>query len=177
MRKFFFAICLIAGVLFVTSAMAHANDVVLDANVARGDEDSMVYKVGVTQEFDPFYSGEIIDITPSLGLAAHAWVPDHGDTIWGATIPLGLRFRMFTNAGFRPYLAGSIGPTFLSDDKLDHKDLGSQVLIMTRGAVGVNFGDNLQHRIEGNYTHHSTWGITNTDPGYDSWGFSYGYSF
>ena len=157
--------------------MAYANDVVLEGSVAGGDEDSMAYQIGVRQHFDPFYAGDLFDITPSLGISAHAWVPDHGDTIWGATVPLGLRFRMFTTAGFRPYIAGYLGPTFLSDDHLDHKDLGSNVMIMSRGVVGVNFGDSLQHRIEGQYTNHSTWGIADTDPGYDTWGVSYGYSF
>ncbi|MBQ4132558.1 MAG: acyloxyacyl hydrolase [Desulfovibrionaceae bacterium] len=177
MRKLFYIICLTVGFLCAASSMAYANDVVLEGSVAGGDEDSMAYQIGVRQHFDPFYAGDLFDITPSLGINAHAWVPDHGDTIWGATVPLGLRFRMFTTAGFRPYIAGYLGPTFLSDDHLDHKDLGSNVMIMSRGVVGVNFGDSLQHRIEGQYTNHSTWGIADTDPGYDTWGVSYGYSF
>lgn len=177
MRKFLYMVCLVTGLLIATSAMAYANDVTLEGSIAGGDDDSMAYQLGVRQQFDPFYSGDLFDITPSLGISAHAWVPDHGDTVWGATIPLGLRFRMFTTAGFRPYLFGAIGPTILSDDHLHYKDLGSNVLIMTKGAVGVNFGDRLQHKVEGQYTHHSTWGITDTDPGYDTWGVSYGYSF
>jgi len=177
MKRFIILVCIVACLLFVTSALAHAGDTVVEANVAVGQEDSIAYQVGVRQDFDPLYEGETFDLTPSLGINGHAWVPDHGDTIWGATVPLGMRFRMFTSAGFRPYLSGSIGPTFLSDDELDNRDLGSRVLIMTRGAVGVNFGDSLQHRVEGVYTHHSTWGIANTDPGYDTVGVSYGYSF
>ena len=177
MRKLLYTICLVAGLLCASATMAYANDVVLEGSIAAGDEDSMAYQIGVRQHFDPFYSGDLFDITPSLGISAHAWVPDHGDTVWGASVPLGLNFRMVTSAGFRPYLSGYIGPTVLSDDHLDRKDLGSNVLIMTKGAVGVNFGDMLQHRVEGQYTHHSTWGISNTDPGHDTWGVSYGYSF
>ena len=177
MKRFIILICIVVCLLFVSSALAHASEVVLEGNVSAGDKDSMAYQVGVRQQFDPLYENELFDLTPSLGLSGHAWVPDHGNTIWGATVPLGLRFRMFTSAGFRPYLSGAVGPTFLSDDKLDNRDLGSHVLIMSRGALGVNFGDSLQHRVEGAYTYYSTWGITNTDPGYDTWGVSYGYSF
>ena len=177
MRKFFFHICTSACFILMAAGFANASEVELEGSVARGQESSMAYQLGAKQTFDPLYSGDSFDITPSLGISGHAWVPDHGDTVWGATVPLGLRFRMFTTAGFRPYLSGAIGPSFLSESWIDDRDLGSHVLIMTRGALGANFGDTLQHRIEGQYTHHSSWGIANTDPGYDTYGVSYGYSF
>lgn len=177
MKKIVLLVSTIACLLVVTSALVHANEASIDATIAAGADDSVVYQLSVKQEFDPFYEGDLFDLTPSLAISAHAWDPDNGDAVWGATIPLGLRFRMFTTAGFRPYIAGFIGPTFLSDDKIGHKDLGSDVLIMTRSTVGVSFGDTLQHRVEGSYTNHSTWGVTDTDPGYHTWGVGYGYTF
>lgn len=177
MKKILFFICSILGLLFFSANLAVAGEVLIHGSISRGQEDSMAYQLGVTQVYDPWYSSEAFDLTPSLGITGHAWVPDHGDTIWGATIPLGLRFRMNTSAGFRPYLSGIIGPTVISDDDLDDRDLGSRALIMTGGNLGFDFGDSLQHRIEGQYRHYSTWGITSTDPGYDTYGLSYGYSF
>ncbi len=177
MKKFLFFIISLLCLLLLSSGLAIASEVVVSGSISRGQSDSMAYQLGVAQVYDPWVSTEVFDLTPSLGLAGHAWAPDHGDTIWGATIPLGLRFRLVTSSSFRPYLSGTIGPTFLSDDKLDDRDLGSRVLIMSGGNLGVDFGETLQHRIEGQYRHYSTWGITSTDPGYNTYGLSYGYSF
>lgn len=176
MKKIFLA-AFIVGLLICSAGVAVASSVDISGSVARGQADSMAYQLGVTQTYDPLISNEVLGLTPFIGLSGHLWVPSDGDNVWGATFAPGLTLDFFTRSNFQPYLKGAVGPTVLSKRHVDDRDLGSNVVIMTRGALGANFGDNLQHHIEGQYTHHSTWGITNHDEGYDTYGVSYGYSF
>ncbi len=144
-------------------------------SIAYGDEDSTAFGANVRQSYDPLFSSEIAELQPFVDLGVFGWTEE--DTVWGASLSPGLRLTLFTTAPFQPYLAGSVGGAVVSDEKFESRDLGSNVLFKTQGAAGIRFGENMNHRIQGEYTNYSTWGITDTDDGYNTFGVSYGYSF
>ena len=163
----------------LAAGMAHAATTTAGVSVGRGDSHSMAYSLQVGQTYEPWLSNEACELAPTMELGGHAWVDDkdHVDTVWGMSLAPGLRFVLFTSSSFRPYLAGSVGGAVNSDDHLDDRDLGSNVLFRTKGTVGVDFGEGNKHHVQGNYTNYSTWGISDPDDGYNTYGMSYGYSF
>jgi len=168
---------LIAALLFAQTALAAQTTV--GGTVSRGESDSMAYSLDVTQSYEPWISNEICQLAPLAELGGHAWTPDDSDddTVWGAHLGVGVRFTLFTNKILRPFLEGTVGGAVNSEDNMGPRDLGSNVLFRTRGAVGLNFGESYQHTVRGDVVHHTTWGLTNTDDGYTNYGLSYGYSF
>jgi hypothetical protein len=162
----------------VTASAVSAATTSVGLGAARGESSSMAYSVNVTQKYDPLVSNDVIDLAPLAELGAHAWVPDGDDeTVYGGFLAPGLRFTLNTTTFIRPYLEGSVGGTVNSDDRFRSRRLGSHVLFRSRGAVGVNFGDEFRHRLQGDYIHYSTWGLTTHNDGYGTWGVSYGYAF
>ena len=174
-RSFFLSLLLLA--LSASPAFAAATSVGLD--VARGDGHSMSYSLRVAQKYAPWFSNSLFELGPSAEIGGHAWVSDksHVDTVWGAFIAPGLYLTMFTDAPIRPFMTASVGGAVNSEDKMDHLDFGSHVLFRTRGSVGVSFGEDFRHSVQGSYTYYSTWGITTPNDGYGSYGLSYSYSF
>lgn len=148
-------------------------------NVSRGQSDSMAYSLNITQAYEPWISTGVCELTPLAELGGHAWVDDQSgvDTVWGAYLAPGVRFSLFTDKSIRPYIEASVGGAVNSERKMDERDFGSNALFRTRGSIGIQFGEGQNHRIQGDYTHYSTWGITDTDDGYNTYGLSYGYSF
>ena len=150
-------------------------DTSIGGGIAAGDDSSTAFNLNLRQTYDPFVSNEIFELQPFADVGLHAWTED--DTVWGASLAPGLKMTLFTTAPIQPYMAGSVGGIVLSDDKFDSRDLGSHALFKTQGAVGVQFGEGMHHRVQGEYTNYSTWGISDNDDGYNTYGVSYGYSF
>ncbi|MDR1489802.1 MAG: acyloxyacyl hydrolase, partial [Desulfovibrio sp.] len=167
----------LAAILAGSSA-AFAANTSAGLNVSRGESDSMSYSVNIAQKYDPLLSNSVIDIAPVAEIGGHAWVPKHDTpTVWGGFLAPGVRLTLNTDSFIQPYVEGTVGGEVNSKDKLGDRDLGSNVLFRTRGAVGVSFGEEFRHRIQGEYTNHSTWGITKHNDGNATYGVSYGYSF
>lgn len=168
-----------AMALLAFAGTAQAVSTTVGAKVARGNSDSTAYTINITQSYEPWLVNELFQLTPTAELGGHAWVDDDSDvdTVWGAYLAPGLRFSLFTDAPIQPFLEGSVGGAVNSKSKIDERDLGSRVLIRSRGSLGLAFGDGYRHRVQGDVTNYSTWGITSTDDGYNTYGISYGYSF
>lgn len=165
--------------LLLFSAGAAWGGTSVTGSVSRGESHSMAYSLGVFQTYEPWFEGTLGELTPTMELSGHLWVPDDSDddNVWGVSLAPGLKFVMFTDTSFNPYIGASIGGIAVSDRDMGSRDLGSNVLFKSKGVVGVEFGEGSRHRIQGEYTNYSTWGITTTDDGYSTWGASYGYSF
>ncbi|MDR0339684.1 MAG: acyloxyacyl hydrolase [Desulfovibrio sp.] len=163
--------------LLVSLSPASPADTSAGINVSRGKEDSMAYSLNVMQKYESWIDNENLTLGPLAEIGAHAWVPDHDDTIFGGFLAPGLRLALNTNAQIQPYLEGSVGGALNSKRKIDRLDLGSHALFRSRGTVGLSFGDELRHRIQGDYVHYSTMGLTKENDGYDTYGVSYGYNF
>lgn len=167
----------LAGVLLFAEVAVAGTSVNFNAN--GGESGSMAYGLNINQSYEPLVSGSLGELTPTAELGGHLWVPKHSDddNVWGISLAPGLKFIMFTDAAFNPYIAGSIGGIAVSDKDMGSRKLGSNVLFKTKGVVGVEFGENNRHHLQGEYNNYSTWGITKNDDGYRTWGASYGYSF
>ena len=148
-------------------------------SISRGDNDSMAYSLGIKQRYDPWVANEILELAPLAELGGHAWVSRHSsnNTMWGGFLAPGLRFTLNTDKDFSPYLEAAVGGALNNDNRFDDRRLGSKVLCKTRGSVGVAFGLDGRHRIQGDYVNYSTLGLTRKNDGYNSYGVSYGYSF
>lgn len=174
MKARIFTCILVCGLLAAGAARAASTSVGIGASA--GQDSSMAYTLQITQSYEPWLSNEAMELKPFVELGGFVWTNDD-DTLGGASLAPGLKFTLHTNAPFQPFLAGSVGGAILSEDKFDDRDLGSPALFKTKGIAGVEFGRGMRHRIQGEYTHYSTWGLTDNDDGYSTWGLSYSYSF
>ena len=175
--RIFFLSSALAALIAASSAFAATTSV--GVNISRGQSDSMAYSLNITQLYEPWVSNGVCELAPLAELGGHAWVDDDSDvdTVWGAYLAPGLRFTLFTDKSIRPYVEASVGGAVNSERKMDDRNFGSNALFRTRGSVGVNFGEGQNHRIQGDYINYSTWGVTDKDDGYSTYGMSYGYSF
>ena len=171
-----FLLALLMSLFFVTGT-AYGAGTSAGFSAARGQSDSYAYSLFLRQSYEPWLSGSIGELAPNVEIGGHAWTHDDTDTVWGAYAAPGVTFTLFTNAALQPYMGGSLGGAINSEDKVGARDLGSHALFRTKGVVGVQFGESLNHRLQGEYINYSNWGIANTDDGYSTYGVSYGYSF
>jgi hypothetical protein len=176
LRVFFLTALLLAAMASPAPAEPATS---VNADIARGDSDSMAYSLSIAQKYAPWFSNGIFEFGPTAEIGGHAWVDDksHVDTVWGGHISPGVYLTLFTDAAVRPFVAVKVGGALNSQDHMDDRDFGSHLLFRTRGSVGVSFGDEYRHTVQGSYTHYSTWGITKRNDGYGAYGISYGYSF
>lgn len=167
----------LATVLFAGSAVAASTSVGL--GISRGDSDSMAYSLNISQKYEPMVDTEAVTVTPIAEIGGHVWIDkdDDVDKVWGAYLAPGLRVNLNTDKNIRPYVEGTLGGAVNSESEMDDKDFGSNALFRARGAVGVSFGEELRHKVQGDYTHYSTFGLSKKDDGYNTYGLSYGYSF
>lgn len=175
--KFIFSTVLLTVLLSASAAAAATTTA--GVSIARGQSDSMAYSLHIKQQYEPWVSNELFDFSPVAELGGHAWVDDDDDvdTVWGGFLAPGVRFALNTDKALQPYLEATVGGALNSDDELDERKLGSHALFRTRGSVGVAFGEEARHRVQGDYVHYSTWGLTKNNAGYSTYGLSYGYSF
>lgn len=173
---------LLLAFLFLVAVMsnqAQAASTSVGINVSRGQGDSMAYTLNVAQMYESWISNGVCELAPLAEVGAHVWDPDDNDedAIWGGYLGVGLRFSLLTNNVIRPYIEGGVGGALNSERRIDGRNLGSHALFRTRGAVGVNFGEAYNHKVQGDVIHFSTYGLTHSDDGYTTYGLSYGYSF
>ena len=166
-------------VALCTASAGIAASTTAGIGVNRGQSDSMAYSLNMKQRYDPWMANEVFELAPLAEIGGHAWVSEHSsvDTLWGGFIAPGMRFTLHTHKNYQPFLEGSIGGAVNNDDTFDKRQLGSHVLLRTRGSVGVAFGDETRHSVQGEYTNYSTGGLTKKNDGYNTYGISYGYSF
>lgn len=177
MKSYGFLPAAVLLLCFVSFAQAADTSVGLD--IARGDSDSMAYSLRVAQKYAPWFTSSLIDLTPGMEIGAYAWVDNKSnvDTVWGAYISPGLCLSLFTNSPIRPFIATNLGLAVNSADHMDDRDFGSHLLIRSRGSVGVSFGEDYRHTVQGSFTHYSTWGLSTPDDGYNTYGMSYSFAF
>jgi len=179
MKRGTFLFLLALAVTLCAASAAIAASTTLGIGISRGQEDSMAYSLNIKQRYDSWIANDAFELAPLAEIGGHAWVSSHSsvDTVYGGFLAPGLRFTLYTNKNFQPYLEATVGGALNNESKFDKRELGSYLLLRTRGSVGVAFGEEARHRVQGDYTHHSTGGITKKNDGYNTYGISYGYSF
>jgi hypothetical protein len=175
--KVLFSSILLAALL--TASAGGAASTTAGIGISRGQSDSMAYSLNIKQRYEPWVATEMFELAPLAEIGGHAWVssPAGVDTLWGGFLAPGLRFTLNTDKNLQPYLEGSVGGAVNNDNTFDDRQLGSHVLLRTRGRVGVAFGYEARHRVQGDYTNYSPGGLTKKNDGYNTYGLSYGYSF
>ncbi len=171
---------LLCALLLVASLSAAgvcgAAETTVQLGVAVGNDSAMAYTLQVRQAYEPWIGNSAVELKPIAELAGFVWTKSD-DTVGGVSLAPGLMLTLFSNASFQPYLSGSVGGAAITDDKLHNRDLGSHFLFKSKAALGVEFGESLRHRIQGEYTNYSNWGLSDTNDGFNTYGISYGYSF
>lgn len=102
------------------------------------------------------------------GSAGHWWIPSarphHSMTI----LAIAPYFRFYiARRTVSPFLEASIGPSYLSDTKIDHRDLGIHFAFQDHIAIGATLGKEQKftlslsaiHYSDGSISHHNS-GIT-----------------
>ena len=164
--------------LVCMSGTAHAAGTAVGGSAAFGDHSSSAFTVFAEQVYDPWVSGELGEIAPTAEIGASWWSIRSNKDVYGAFLAPGIRLSLFTSqSAFRPYLGGSLGGAVITERTFDQWKMGSNAVFRTKGMAGVQFGDSMQHRLQGEYTTHSTWGITTNDDAFDTYGVSYGFNF
>ena len=175
-RRIFFAV-----LLFLLSAPSpvRAAATSVGMEIGRGESDSMAYSLKIAQKYAPWFSNSVFEFGPYAEIGGHAWVDDKSyvDTVWGVFAAPGLYLTLFTDAPIRPFIATSLGGTLNSEKQMDDRKFGSYLLFRTSGNVGLSFGEEYRHTIQGNYTHFSNAGLARKNEGYSHYGVSYSYSF
>ena len=165
------------GFVLAINGAAVASNTEVRFGVGDGESNITSYTLSAMQRYEPFISGTLGELAPTAELSAHFWDGNGDDNAWGGSLAPGLRFTMFTDGSFNPYLGASVGGSVMSEDKISGRDLGSHVLFKTQGVVGVEFGESNRHRIQGEYNYFSNWGLSDTNDGFSTIGGSYSYSF
>lgn len=163
--------------LLTFSLQAHAYDVSLKAGVASGQSDSMAYSLDIEHQFEPFIEDTGLALSLITNIGGFVW-HNSADTVYGGAVTIGLKFSFGTYEQFRPYISGTIGPSLISENRFDNRDLGGAFQWRSKAALGFMFGAGLHHSLEINATHFSHARILGHDnDGYTAFGLAYAYTF
>jgi Lipid A 3-O-deacylase (PagL). len=162
--------------LLVVCTPARAETTSVGLGIGYADDDIMAYSLSLTQLYQPLAAGSIAELSPTGEVAVHLWDGDR-DTSAGMSLSPGLRLTLLTDKAFSPYLGVSVGGALMSERKIDSRDLGSHLLMRTKGVVGIQFGENNRHSIQGEYSHYGNLGIVSPNDGLNTYGGSYSFAF
>lgn len=175
-------VLLVTHILFLSlcclnpAVEAFAARTAVDVSAAAGDGDTTAYGLHARQTYESWFAGDVGELKPTLMAGGFAWVGED-DTVWGVDAAPGLMFSFYTDADIRPFIAAASGGALISDKKIESRELGTTFQFRSTGSVGVEFGESLSHRIQADFTHYSNLGFNHFNDGYDTYGFTYGYSF
>ena len=166
----------LVGFVLLYNTPASAETTSVGLGVGYGDDDIMTYNLSLTQLYQPLVSGSIADLSPTGEVAVHLWDGDR-DTSAGMSISPGLRLTLATDKEFSPYLGMSVGAALMSETEIDNRDVGSNLLLRTKGVVGIQFGEGQRHSIQGEYNYFTNMGLVSPNDGLSTYGGSYSYAF
>ena len=126
-------------VLFIIFAQfLFANQIGISLNSGKyGSVDT--FRLGVSKAFDePIYSGDIVALNGFHEVGFSYFSSEHNNIKAISYSPVfTLDFVSFDIASFKPYLEGAIGVAYLSDTKIDNKDLSTRFQFEDRVGVGL----------------------------------------
>lgn len=86
-------------------------------------------------------------------------------------------YRIAGNRYFEPYLEGGIGIGFLSERRINGRNMSSHFQFEDRIGIGVRFGSDRRHDLNYRYMHYSNAGFTKPNNGIDIYMVSYALGF
>lgn len=148
----------------------------VNLGLAAGDGSSVVYDLGATYTFEPWFEGEFMRLSPLLEASAFYWHKGHED-LWGGGLATGFNLQFNCIGQIRPFVTASIGLAWLSDNSFDSRKFGGATQFRSRGIAGVSFGEAWRHSLGIAYTHYSNASMHSDNAGFNSVGVIYSYRF
>lgn len=163
----------------------------LKSSIGVGERKSVALDFSWQQTYKSLLGDSNLELRPFTAIGSMLWIDIGGKhyfwatsktwrksshTAWGFFGALGLKLS-YRGANWRPFLALSIGPSYISDYDFVERNLGGHFIFNDRAAVGANFGRRMQHTLSLQGTHYSNAGIYTHNRGYNTLSLSYAYSF
>lgn len=189
MKKIYCGVFMLLSLCLTAQAFAIEHAVKL--NVGVGDRKSMAVDLSWQQTYNAWLNGAYFELRPFTALGGMLWVDIDGNDYfwatsktwrkssheaWGLFGALGLRL-VYKGENIRPYIALSVGPSYVSDSDFVERNLGGHFIFNDRAALGVYFGKNLNHELSVQFTHYSNAGIYTHNRGYNTYSMGYSYTF
>lgn len=157
-------------------ATSSAGEFSLAGAVAHGEESSQAYDFFIQYTFAPWYENKTISLKPLATGGISLW--ERSDkSIWGGNVNAGLMVQFSGGKNWHPFILGTFGMTVLSSDTFNDLDLGCREQFRSRGSLGINFGEGLNHTFKCDVTHYSNASMVSNNDGYNTVGLSYGVIF
>lgn len=176
---------------FPISAQALEIEHDIKGSIGVGEHKSMAMDISWQQTYANWLDSATFELRPFTAIGGLLWI-DVGErhyfwatrntwrksshTAWGFFGALGLKLAYKGN-NWQPFIALSIGPSYISDSDFVERNLGGHFIFNDRAAVGARFGRRLQHTLSLQFTHYSNAGIYTHNRGYNTLSMSYAYAF
>ena len=184
-----FGVLALALTMGAWAAPAQAADLSLNAAVAAGNESSQAFDLYLKASFDPWWSGSSLSLRPQAQAGIGLWHKDsytasknqrhrswakNNFSIYGA---VGLELAYTGWSACEPFAGLNLGLSYVDEKDFLGRELGSHILIFSRGDLGLRFGDNFRHSLSVQLTHYSNARTNKKNDGLNNVGLAYGFSF
>ena len=170
----------LVAMLFLSPLWAYAegssNEFMFGAGL--GQASSSAWDASLRHNFSPWLENSVVRLAPFAEASGTYLYVNSNDDMWAASVAGGLKLSILTDiSSIRPYLSGSFGGSFLSEHMLSSRNLGQRFQFRSRGALGIDFGEDYRHAIEVNTSHYTNSGMDRHNASYSNIGVMYGYKF
>lgn len=141
------------------------------------DCSSVAADLTLRRTFDSIYDNEYLSILPLAEVSVNYVRRSSSIDFWGGSLSGG-GVAVFNREGtWRPYASLTFGGAFLSETRFYYKNFGISFQFRTKGAAGIQFGEDFRHSIQADFTHFSNGGINENNSGINTYCISYGFRF
>lgn len=175
--KKFFKIFLCLFIFIGAPSHALAGDWWLFASTGGSNCGAVTADLTVRRTFDSIYDNDTLSIFPLVELSVNYVRRSSDIDFWGGTLSGG-GLAVFNREGaWRPYVSATFGGAFLSETRFYYKNFGISFQFRSKGAVGIQFGEDFRHSIQADFAHFSNGGINAHNSGINTYCISYGFRF
>lgn len=147
------------------------------AGAGLGDSDSSVGDITLRRTFDSVYENDTLMLLPLAEVSVNYWHHNSEDNLFGGTLSGGLWMIFRSEQSWRPYLSATVGGSLISENNIGSKRLGQSFQFRSKGAVGIQFGQDFRHSLQVDFAHYSNGGMNDDNTGFNAFAVSYGYRF
>lgn len=191
MRRYLTAVMIFMFIILPMSVQAFEVNHAIKSSIGVGEHKSMAIDISWQQTYANLLGGANFELRPFTAIGGLLWIDIGGrhyfwatsntwckskHTAWGFFGALGLKLA-YKGDSWQPFIALSIGPSYISDYDFVERNLGGHFIFNDRAALGAHFGNRLQHTLSLQATHYSNAGIYTHNRGYNTLSLSYDYAF
>lgn len=175
--KKFLKIFLCLFVFIGAPSQAFCGDWWLFASAGASDCRSVTGDLTLRRTFDSLYDNEYFSILPLAEVSVNYVRKNSDNDFLGGTLSGGGLVLFNREGAWRPYLSATFGTAFFSETKFADKNFGISFQFRSKGALGIQFGEDFRHSIQIDYAHFSNAGLDNHNSGINTYCISYGFCF